>query len=1115
VTARQNHLFSDHDAARYGNGGPYEPLILPKFLAEAAADYRLRDPQQAQAHDILKRWADLEEQGKLRRMTETNLEGEFLTDVFSNALGYTLFSENKEQWHLWPKYSLPGGEADAAIGQFDENTPGPPVVLMELKGPTVNIDRDRFRGRTPVQQCWDYLNAVAECPWGVVCNYVGFRLYHRGKTPRRFVHFALRDLRDPQRFAEFYCLFSRGGLLPGLLGHPPRAEVLLRQTDERQREVGDELYRRYQDQRLALIRHLREPPHEKSLDAAIHAAQVLLDRILFIAFCEDRGLLPAKSIETAWRDVGAFSLAVNPRWQRFRDLFRSIDRGNAKFDINAFNGGLFRLDPEVDYLELDDRWTDFFRDIGAYDFRGEVNVDVLGRLFERSISDLEIVRFDPEAALAPPPRTAVGKRKRSGVYYTPQHVTRYIVEHTLGPCLEERFAAAAAELGLPPDASPDICGLERWAELQRARLAALAALRVCDPACGSGAFLIQALEYLEAAYNQILDELCSCEADAGDWSPQKVKDTILRENLFGVDLLEEGVEITRLALWIRTAQRGRTLADLSDNIRCGNSLVDDPQVDPRAFDWRAAFPRVFAQGGFDCVISNPPYVKLQNFRRREPRAAAFLVQRYRAAQTGNFDLYLPFVERGLELLKPDGRMGLIAPNVWLYNEYGRGLRELVAQRHALDRFVDFKSHQVFDDATTYTALQFFSARPRKNIAVADAPDGNLSNLDFRRVGYAGLAEGPWALLGKAEQKIIDKMRERGTTLADATAQIFQGLITSADAVYHLVKLGPGRYYSHALRGDVELDDELMKPLVSGEDAIPFAAPRTDKYLLFPYLVGEDECRLYTEAEMKRFRRCWKYLRENEKTLRAREHGKMDHDRWYGYVYPKNLDKHMQRKLLIPRLLRFLFAAYDEHGAVYLDNVDVGGVIPKRTSDPWYLLGVLNTPVLDFVWRKTAKLFRGGYHSANKQFIAPLPMPAGRGGKPVAELARKLAELYGRAAELRRGVCRRLAVDLAPAALVPVPPELVAVPRKLENLETLPLPELLTEVEKFAKRKFKPSERAQWDGYLSGQQTSLAAVLREIDDARAELNARVCRLFELTDEEAAHIAAETAVGQKNA
>ncbi len=295
-------------------------------------------------------------------------------------------------------------------------------------------------------------------------------------------------------------------------------------------------------------------------------------------------------------------------------------------------------------------------------------------------------------------------------------------------------------------------------------------------------------------------------------------------------------------------------------------------------------------------------MKLQNFRKRAPKIAAFLLKRYRAAQTGNFDLYLPFIEHGLELLKPTGRLGMIAPNVRLFNQYGAGLRELIAQRQGLERFVDFKSHQVFRDATTYTALQFFSASPRDHIEVADASHGRLNQLQFYPVTYSGLASEAWSLVDATDRRILDKMREAGITLEEATSQIFQGLITSADAIYHLIKTGPGKYYSAASIGEVEIEDEIMRPLISGEDAVPFATPPTDTYLIFPYKVTDDECRLLNQREMKEYRGAWKYLKSHEPAPRQRESGKFDDKEWYRFGRNQNIDKQHLPKLLVPRLL---------------------------------------------------------------------------------------------------------------------------------------------------------------------------------------------------------------------
>ena len=163
-----------------------------------------------------------------------------------------------------------------------------------------------------------------------------------------------------------------------------------------------------------------------------------------------------------------------------------------------------------------------------------------------------------------------------------------------------------------------------------------------------------------------------------------------------------------------------------------------------AFDWEAAFPAVFAQGGFDAVVGNPPYVKLQNFRTVHTDMALFLregragvgTKPYVSTQTGNFDLYLPFIEKGINLLNDEGRLGYIAPSLWTTNEYGEGLRKLISAGRNLDRWIDFKAFQVFEESTTYTALQFFTKKANRSIRVADAPTGEVPDRPWADVGQA-------------------------------------------------------------------------------------------------------------------------------------------------------------------------------------------------------------------------------------------------------------------------------------------------------------------------------------------------------------------------------------------
>ena len=714
MSAKQEFLFRKMDPARYGEHRQKRPLFVQAYLKDKSRDHRLQDDRCKKAHEILLKWADLESRGVLQTQKESNVEAEFLTQVFGEALGYTLFSEGQTQWNLKPKFRLNDQTADAAIGFFEADREVTPRVVIELKGPTVNVDRDKFNGRTPVRQCWDYLAEVPDCPWGIVSNIVSFRLYHRGQTPRVYQLFTLQELRKWETFLDFYYLFERGGLLPVGIGQVARADELLEKSQRRQREVGDELYAYYHENRLKLICELTGPRHEKPLDTAIRMAQKLVDRIIFVAFCEDRELLPARSLFRAWKEIPPFYRVTNPKWQNFLALFRNIDEGSPSGDIPGYDGGLFRIDEALDNLQLDDTWTDFFKSIGDYDFASEVNVDVLGHLFEKSINDIERIRttgglWESKGEKGIVPKMAKSaRRKRGGIYYTPPEFTGFITEHTVGRAARERMRAVEERHGIDltdPETHKKDGKLKRCVEEV---VASLRAIKIVDPACGSGAFLIQAYDVLEECYLDIVEALEQVDPNAAESLQERIADFILHDNLYGVDLSPEAVEITQLSLWLRSAQRGKTLADLSKNIVCGNSLVTDADVDPRALNWQTTFPHVFAQerGGFDCVIGNPPWerMKLQereffdaivpeiagavdaatrrrliaDLEKRRPevherylRAKASAEKtldhirnsgRYPLCGKGDINTYAVFAELARTIVAPNGRVGLLVPS---------------------------------------------------------------------------------------------------------------------------------------------------------------------------------------------------------------------------------------------------------------------------------------------------------------------------------------------------------------------------------------------------------------------------------------------------------------------
>jgi len=720
-------------------------LILARFLKDAAGDKRLDGEAMRAAHAVLVKWADLQTSGRLEKLNETQMQGDFLAQVFGDALGYAGPLNGAEVWHREQHHPIAGETPDAILGFFREREKKKPLAVVELKGPRVHLDRDRSNGRTAVGQLWDYLvNTPPDCRWGIVSNIVSFRLYERSSTKRAYEHFTLQSLRDFDLFKQFYVLFHRQGLIDKSLLGPPRAVALLKKSTERQREVGDKLYEAYSCNRTELIAELHFK-QKRPLDEAIEMAQRLFDRIMFIAFCEDRQLLPEKTIPKAYT-VAGFHAVTNPRWQNFKNLFRFIDNGNEVHGIPRYNGGLF-APHAVDEIELPDTpWTTFFNSISTYDFADEVNLDVLGHLFERSITELEKLKDsalfggDAEKAsqYASMPQSA--KRKRLGVYYTPPELTSRIVQYTVEELITARFAAAAVDFGVSAkDARRGI--MPDDAEYWRRCLAILRELKIVDPACGSGAFLFQAYDVLEARYNEVIGHLDQLGELGAKKLAQHVTTFILRENLYGVDLSPEAVEITQLALWIRSASPDQLLAVLSENIVHGNSLVHDPQVHPAGFNWGERFPDVFnrQEAGFDCVIGNPPWerMKLQereffslpapeiatatNAAKRRQLVATLeadepaLYARYQEALAaadslltycrksdeypltgkGDINTYAVFAELAYRLVAPHGRVGLLVPSGIASDMTTKDFFAAVAESNRLIRLYDFENKRAF------------------------------------------------------------------------------------------------------------------------------------------------------------------------------------------------------------------------------------------------------------------------------------------------------------------------------------------------------------------------------------------------------------------------------------
>jgi hypothetical protein len=1017
------------------------------------------------------------------------------------------------------------GFADLALGHFGGD--GVPQVLCEFKDIRSGLDARQARKgntRSPVEQCFDYLQSawqsrdrdqLTEPFFALVTDMSEFRLYVRRLGRGQFQRFVLSESGSPtepglladtpaaafRRFV-FWRLFQPDMLLAER--GAPLLDRLLRDQIVREKTIEKDFYREYHNYREFVYRALVDsnPGFTGTRGQLVRLTQRFLDRCIFILFCEDMGrvlryppallrdLLIEKSQSRYYDPEGS-----GP-WDEMRALFRAMrDGGNfGPHPIDRFNGGLFEEDRELDSLHIpakvfcaQDQAThllDHPRTLlyfsAAYNFglssaAGEraISLYTLGRIFEQSITELEIMEAEADGRVS---INQLSKRKTDGVYYTPEWTVSTIVEQTVGTRLED----IKSELGfssLPPLDNATISEYRahladrrrtapvagKWLKFFNDYRFRLGRLRIVDPACGSGAFLIQALNRLVEEYRWLVAEEERITGERRLFDQDAIIRLILSHNIYGVDINQESVEITKLALWLHTAAPGQPLCSLDSNIRCGNSLVGPDfadfynqrhqtlfdQVDENererinAFDWHAAFPDVFSHGGFDCVIGNPPYIKLQHFRRAQADTAAYLVEAknpdgspiYASTQSGNFDMYLPFIEKGIRLLKPEGRMGYIAPNVWMVNEYGKPLRQLVRQARSLDRWLDFKSHQIFDEAITYTALQFFRGSPSESLTCAFAPDGNAAAVQWENADQVSYDELPeedaWVLAPMKEKQMLGKLLASHPPLslfAAENAVGFRGIESGADEFYHFDKVGQNRFVGAKngarmdMRGvDANLDDGIMRKLVSSEDAKRYSLPNPVRHTIFPYRTDETSAALLSESELAaNFPLCKKWFETHEENLRKRDNGAMNVvGGWYGYTRPMNLHLQNKPKIGVPQTVQNLYGFFDNGGEFCFNNVRVGGILVQDEATGWFLLGVINSPVPNWAFRRIARPKEGGYYEANKQFIAPLPIPDATPEQrlDIGHRARELQELHTR----RRDTIAKLDQRLHSAQTTPLSP----------------------------------------------------------------------------------------------
>ena len=854
-------------------------------------------------------------------------------------------------------------------------------LFVEAKKPSVNIETSR----PPAFQTRRY-GYSASLPISVLTNFYRLAVYdcQPGPSMQDEAHVArthiFRYEEFETRFDELWSLISRHVVYTGEFDRRFAVDVTRRGANQ----FDDFFLRQVRSwrERLAVDIHVNTPnltPVELT-----YAVQLFLSRIVFLRICEDREI---ERYET---------LRKLPNANTFDALVVQLRRADAFYD-----SGLFRLiDDErlgirISDHVLHDIIEELYYPQSPYTF-AVVETEVLGEIYEQFLGEVISVE-GPGVRIVSKPEI----RESGGVVPTPRFIVDAIVARTLMPSIAGKSPTDLSEFS------------------------------VADLCCGSGVFLLSTYEFLlEYHLSWYLNNerekqvgITIYDSGAGQWRLTfEEKRRILLAHIRGVDIDSNAVEVARFSLLLKlienetaaglrefVARAGTpALPPLEALVRSGNSLVSagewatalaamTPALIERVnpLDWPVEFPAEMARGGFDVIVGNPPYTRIQNMQAYMPEELTYYQAArspYLTARQDNFDKYALFIERSLHLLREDGRLGYIVPHKFMITQAGRALRRLLTVGHLLEEIVHFGVKQVFgQNVSNYTCILVADKRGNEQIRVE-----RVRALDPWRYGDPGeievipataLGEERWEFGDADTRALFARIRAEHPAHLGQVAEIFVGLQTSDDDVYIFRAQSESATHVTFRWNDSTwtIEKEILRPCLYDSELPPFGRPNATHWMIFPYELtagprGTVARLIQPDVLARDFPGAIAYLAARRAELEDRNisGGPAGARQFYQFGRSQSLTKFDSPKIILPALSLESRYSYDDRNIV----VTGGGngpyyllrARPNSGVSDRYLLAVLNHPLSEAFVRNNTSSFRGGYYSHGKQFISPLPIP---------------------------------------------------------------------------------------------------------------------------------------------
>ena len=867
--------------------------------------------------------------------------------------------------------------------------------FVETKKPAIDIKAERKGKATPAYQLRRYAWS-ARLPLSILTDFEEFAVYDCRIRPMqadttsraRIVYFTYENY--PDQWGEIADIFSRKAVIQGSFDKYAESARGKRGTSQ----VDAEFLKEIEGWRELLARNiaLRNPGlRVRELNFAV---QRTIDRIIFLRMAEDRGIEPYGQLQQLFNGTEIYA--------RLRAIYDAADR--------RYNSGLFHFqkekgrDQEPDeltpQLKIDDKalkqmFKRLYYPESPYEF-SVLGGDILGNVYEQFLGKVISLTKNHRARVEEKPEV----KKAGGVYYTPGYIVDYIVKNIVGKLCEGKTPRQVARL------------------------------RILDPACGSGSFLIGAYTYLldwhrdryvedgvEKHRNVLYQGL------GEQWFlTTKEKKRILLNNIYGVDIDGQAVEVTKLNLLLKLLEGEnqdtltkqfqlfgeRALPDLASNIKCGNSLIgpdfyelhqadlfdDDERYRINVFDWHSAFPEIFKgkNPGFDAVIGNPPYVRIQTLATNE---IPYFGTKFETA-SGNYDIYCLFVEKGSALLKEEGRLSYILPHRFFKTDYGQGLRSLISKKKNLIEVLDFDGYKVFAKANNNTCIILLGKSPETETKICQIRATKKTEAEMAillddiekdagvsrdeaicgEMPQSELTSEPWVFVFPEERPLWEKLDSIDKRLGSVTTNIYQGLKTSADAIYIGEIVSENKPRSTILFGhdekEYEIENDLIKPLIKGGNMKRYCISATTKRILFPYQAGK----LIPDSQMKQqFPKAWEYLNLHKRYLESREKGKMKGSRWYAYGRSQALDIMWKPKIITPDYYAHASFCLDPEGIYFFCGGGAGGygIIPNPELNIAFVSALLNSRLLDWYLKKISLRAYQTAFMYVKKYIRQLPI----------------------------------------------------------------------------------------------------------------------------------------------